>query len=921
MKRPVATRSGVRLLVPVLLVFTAACPECAPGTSTLRFDCKTSTECTVGFECVAGECVREGARIDAAFIDAEAADAPGTDHMATDRTSADLSAADAQAADTQADAGAQDVAGMDAPGLDGAASDSMVVDSTFDAALMDAARSDTALNDATLDDAAGIDAATGDAGTCAPDAGSSPWTLTPAMSRRASGGPFAVATGIQGAVRADICTRGDAIAVARGSYLGRSFYQHFDPTQGSLVVWISPEWDATDLQGEDRTLLAAGDFEFGVDAATLGAFLRLGNNRHVMPGAFDTWLAGDTHFVVLRWDAQHDIGAGRVSLVVDDHAPYEIATSIVVTEVADPIILGAADLEGRGSLGALLEGLTIYRRVLADSAGGVSLGHDDEVGEIYAAGPGTEPTLITGSWDVVLALPGDAEEGLLPATGQAFSHPHSANMLGMPGYLLAPAARQAWELVQAGSNNVSLSGAQPQQWIYGAASQLTTTEAGAGMRLSASTGGATSLVLRAIVHSDGTAIPALILQNASGNDITALTGSAATSRDHPDVLILTAEIPASPALVHVMLVNRVSTNSSIFVHQVEVLPNLLANPSFETGSDVDPTWQPDDWLNHSTSALRTYKEQSTVHSGATAVAIEGIGTGGYHDIRTLTSVPGLNQLRHFFGTGAMFWSSSGAAPGIRPDNGCLMQLAAPVGKFDVRGRPVTGTWQHVAGVGRRHDVYTDGGVNCQNDMLRFGGQWGAALQAIIDDAYLIHLEQVDLTPLPADLSRSLEQGYVRHDGEDSLAQPITDLTANSGRIDLALGLNHPVSLRDTFCPYDAVLWQAWNDASNNITLRFNWDQSSSRVGIRVDAYFDSQHFDYVVLGLPIDGMATHVVSFSYQTGGRLQLLLDGDPELDQPMGSMAFGRIPETLYVGHDHLGDGLCDLRVDVNGASFSTP
>ena len=69
--------------------------------------------------------------------------------------------------------------------------------------------------------------------------------------------------------------------------------------------------------------------------------------------------------------------------------------------------------------------------MLHDGTYGVDLqGNGDEINLIYNAGAGTDPTEITGSWDVVFCVPTNATPGIL-ATGStdAWSHPHSAEVL------------------------------------------------------------------------------------------------------------------------------------------------------------------------------------------------------------------------------------------------------------------------------------------------------------------------------------------------------------------------------------------------------------------------------------------------------------------------------------------------------------
>ena len=96
-----------------------------------------------------------------------------------------------------------------------------------------------------------------------------------------------------------------------------------------------------------------------------------------------------------------------------------------MTSAYDTIRIGSRN-DGSAPANAIIEGLTIYRRPLYDGAYGSNVGNGDEINLIYNSGTGKDPTLVTGSWDVVFALPTNSTVGALATgTGEALSHPHA----------------------------------------------------------------------------------------------------------------------------------------------------------------------------------------------------------------------------------------------------------------------------------------------------------------------------------------------------------------------------------------------------------------------------------------------------------------------------------------------------------------
>ena len=140
------------------------------------------------------------------------------------------------------------------------------------------------------------------------------------------------------------------------------------------------------------------------------------------------WIAGTTYCVVGRWDTKNTLdGTNYFSISVNDTHTFGGATFPGAADVAATSNIGSISTT-TNLANALVEGLTIYRRVLYDGTFGTDLGNGDEINLIYAAGAGKKPEEVTGGDDIVFQLPtnGTAEE-LATGTGEAHSFPWADN--------------------------------------------------------------------------------------------------------------------------------------------------------------------------------------------------------------------------------------------------------------------------------------------------------------------------------------------------------------------------------------------------------------------------------------------------------------------------------------------------------------
>jgi len=248
-------------------------------------------------------------------------------------------------------------------------------------------------------------------------------TFTPNMAKRNSAGPFAAGPIVQG--KMDGSGTSDLLSNTRGNNIAGNYYQNLDGDQGSIVFWITPEWNGND---GIRHLFYGSD-SFGVFKHTDNKLYFRGNWDLTYGIDISNWTAGTTYNVVARWDVRNKIdGTNYISLSVNDGHSFG---AMGLGSVAPAGTSGIGSNGSTNPANAIIEGLTIYRRVLFDGTYGTDMGNGDEINQIYNGGTGKDPTLVTGSWDVVFALPTNGSIGALATgTGNAWSMPHTSNLLG-----------------------------------------------------------------------------------------------------------------------------------------------------------------------------------------------------------------------------------------------------------------------------------------------------------------------------------------------------------------------------------------------------------------------------------------------------------------------------------------------------------
>ncbi len=263
-------------------------------------------------------------------------------------------------------------------------------------------------------------------------------TFTPAIAKRDSthfdagfvGDIFTTGIKIQGETGAG---KHDTLTFPRGSEINSPQYNHIDTNQGTLIAFIRPNWDGDDSQGH----ILFHDALSGISIRKLTSdYLVIYTNS--MPRALvDTsgWTCGTKHLIAVRWDAVNTIDATHHACITVDNAHTFTGgmgtTAWTANAPAENIHIGSTAL---GSLGqpwnGLIEGLTLYRRVLYDGTYGTDADNGDELDQLYNSGDFAKPIPITGREDITFYLPTDESEGTLTSgTGEAYTFPHDQNLI------------------------------------------------------------------------------------------------------------------------------------------------------------------------------------------------------------------------------------------------------------------------------------------------------------------------------------------------------------------------------------------------------------------------------------------------------------------------------------------------------------
>ena len=246
-------------------------------------------------------------------------------------------------------------------------------------------------------------------------------TFTPGMAKRATS-VFAAAPIVQGLK--DGTGTPDVVSLLAGTAIVGTFCPNFDPNQGSFTLRWTPEYSSGGIATNYHYLFyAAPTYYFAYDYTNARYHAVIGNQTITTASAVT---AGTAINLCFSWDVKNFIdGTNYYRLSINDAHTFGITTAPTLVAPATTCYIGSNGTAF--SCSGIIEGAVIFRRVIFDGTYGVNVGNGDEVNLIAA---GVDPTTITGSWDVCFCLPTNATAGaLVTGTGEAWSHPHSSNLL------------------------------------------------------------------------------------------------------------------------------------------------------------------------------------------------------------------------------------------------------------------------------------------------------------------------------------------------------------------------------------------------------------------------------------------------------------------------------------------------------------
>lgn len=697
-------------------------------------------------------------------------------------------------------------------------------------------------------------------------------TFTAGMAKRSAPGPFVAAPIVQGDPNNADALTDDVLSFSSGTQISGNFYPNMDTDQGSIVLWWTPEYSYNSLSG-------SGDHYLWYINSNYYLAYEYDNDRFLLSIGGQTTtissniVAGTTYNLVVRWDTKNTLdGTNYACLSIDDTHTFGITTAPTASAPAATIYIGSDG--STGACSGIIEGFTVYRRPLYDGANGIDVGNGDEINKIYNTGSGKDACAVTGSWDVVFCMPTDSSTGALSTgTGEAWSHPHNSNLITpVDGFMLnTTTAWNNWS--QEGTPSANGLNADAQK-IYAGGYYFTSDAVNEGYYFDITVAEGDDWVVRALAHSDGTAVPKIILYDqTNGAEIGSLTGTSTSTRTAPDVFILTGTAPTGMTTLRVKVINTQSSGTCYW-HQVEVLTNNLNNPSYETGAG-DP-WIPDGWVNNALDAGDAAQETTIVHSGSSSVKFN-TGATIWESLRHNSGFPA--------GFSCMGFWVYGAAGGVQKGSTIYFQYSSTGGGNFTTDDPGA-AWGHFSAVFR-------GTLGNRLDIA------GNSNTHYIDDVYVIPLDDVSLTVTPASQANSSETSGLRVDGRDSCTQTITELTTTSGSIKFKYTPRHDAGdavkfLESTTATDYAYIAEWYYDATNYIRLYWS---AANTITLEYNMNGTTGSGTWDATGEIVAG-TTYTMQIYYTGGSTMFFVVDGSNKIMLTAIPAAFGTAPNTAYWG-----------------------
>ena len=598
--------------------------------------------------------------------------------------------------------------------------------------------------------------------------------------------------------------------------------------------------------------------------------------------------AGTGVCVVVRWDINNKLdGTNYLCVSVNDAHTFSATTQPSVSTPDGNLFIGSLG-EGSNPANARIEGLTIYRRVLFDGTNGIDVGNGDEIALIYNSGTFRDPCEVTGSWDVVFCLPTNATVGeLATGVGNAWSHPHSSNLINVTdGFMTTGTAWSGWTNIGTSTNEAVLATTEK---IYNWGYKFDTVLGGDGEEYTLVVTAGNDWVIRALVHS-ADPVDVILYDKSNAAEIGKLTSTGTSTRANPFVALFTGEAPAGCISLGVRIQGTAALQT-VYCHQVELLANLVTNPSLQGGAG-DP-YIPTGWTNNGLDAGDTEQELITVHSGADSLEFN-VGANG----EGIYSALWASALGTFTCYGGWFYGDASKAFEIRDINGrSVLQKSLSTGLVFTTG--VAASWNHNALVART--------INASGLRMEIRAVASAIGDRFLDDLYAFALTAVSLTATAATSANSTENSGLRVDGLDSLTQTVSGLNAGSGIFEFPLTQRHAAADVAKLGISVPVVFEQYQDANNYIKV--DWSAANT-LRLRFNAKGAGEQSGTVSMSGDWSADARKVCQVEYSTTQMILRLDDVDKiTISQPA---EFAAAPTAAaYFGSDRSGTNQADVIV----------
>lgn len=558
-------------------------------------------------------------------------------------------------------------------------------------------------------------------------------------------------------------------------------------------------------------------------------------------------------------------GASTVDVVANNFGPASINTWYHVTAWYD----ATAD-----QLGLAINGVSDT----TSHAGGINSNTNQFILGAYYGG--TEIYGRVDEWGVWRRALSTDEISQLYNSGTGFTHPFSS--AGVTAEPLATAEK-----------------------IFAGGYKWTNTSANQGIKYSLSglTAGQ-NYVVRGLAHSDGTAIPKIQIWDVTNDaEITQLTAADATAtRANPDVLLFTFELPttdrygsaADCSAIEVRLINT-QASGTVYWHQVELLENLVDNPSLEVGSDATETWIPTGWTNQNLDSHDSVRETNEIYSGGSSILFNTTASDEGIKSNSLAYTGFVSLGYHAKSLGGNITTLTVGAP----------QPLQSTSSTYIFSREIGSDWVLFPEI-RRWNI---------SDYYWIRMNSGASGLRYVDDIYGIALSNVSLTVTPASQANSTETSGLRVDGADTLIQPITDISTTAGTLKFKFTPRHSFATADLFGVTSPVIAHFHYDENNYLKLYRHDDSTLRLVGV-----FDGTTVNADWSSPTLNSATTYTASITYAAGGSLSLTIDGT-QVATNTGVVVFGTVPDTAYFGTDNGGANSNPYDLTISEFTSATP